>query len=93
MINSLDEKKDQLNLLLEYKDNIKSSIEQIRNIIQQSFPEEYDIAYQHWIPQILTALDKYEKWLPRGDQTMQKTIDRLNDKFTDKSGQTLKRFL
>ena len=87
-----EKEKYQLSSLLDHREKIKESISQIEQIIKEYFPEEYDVAYQHWIPQIITGLYNHKQWLPRGDQNMQKTIDRIHDKLTDKSGQTLKKY-
>ena len=72
--------KDQLNRLIDYRDQITDSLFHIERILKVYFPEEFDVAYQHWIPQITTALYEDKRWLPRGEQTMQHTINRLLDK-------------
>lgn len=73
------EQKDQLNNLMDYRDSISNSLFHIDRILKSYFPEQYADAYQHWIPQILTALDNSVKWLPRGQLTLQDTIDRIKD--------------
>jgi hypothetical protein len=73
------EQKDQLNNLMDYRDSISNSLFHIERILKTYFPEQYVDAYQHWIPQILTALDNEVKWLPRGQLTLQDTIDRIKD--------------
>lgn len=73
------EQKDQFNRLLDHRDQISSSMFHIERILKNYFPQEFDVAYQHWIPQILTALDNDVKWLPRGEVTFQNTIDRIKD--------------
>lgn len=81
------EQKDQFNRLIDYRDSITSSLFQIERILKDYFPEEFDTAYQHWIPQIITAINNDDRWLPRGEQTMQHSIERLVDKIetaTDK---------
>lgn len=79
------EQKDQLNSLMDYRDSIYNSMFHIERILKTYFPEQYADAYQHWIPQILTALDSSVKWLPRGQVTFQDTIDRIKD-HNDSSG-------
>ena len=74
-----EEQKDQLNSLMDYRDSISNSLFHIEQILKTYFPDQYSDAYQHWIPQILTALDKDVKWLPRGQLTLQDTIDRIKD--------------
>lgn len=75
-----EEQKHQLNRLIDYRDQITDNLFHIERIIKVYFPEEFDIAYQHWIPQITTALYEDKRWLNRGTQTMQHTLNRLTDK-------------
>lgn len=89
---SLDsQQKHQLNKLIDYRDQIVGSLFHIERILKQYFPEEFEIAYQHWIPQITTALYEEEKWLNRGDQTMQQAINRILDKNSTETGQNTKK--
>lgn len=89
------EQKHQLNKLIDHRDEISGAIFHIERILKVYFPEEFDVAYQHWIPQIMTALYDHDKWLPRGEQTLQDTIDRLLDKSseTNKSDHTTHKFI
>lgn len=80
------EQKDQLNSLMDYRDSISNSLFHIERILKTYFPEQYTDAYQHWIPQILTALDNDVKWLPRGQLTLQDTIDRIKDRSDNFGG-------
>ena len=73
------EQKDQLNALMDYRDSISNAMFHIEQILKTYFPDQYADAYQHWIPQVLTALDNDLKWLPRGQLTLQDTIDRIKD--------------
>lgn len=70
---------NKVNELLDLRDNISASIKEMTTILEQNFPKQFADAYQHWIPQILTALYNDTKWLPRGNITFQDTIDRIND--------------
>ena len=70
---------NQLNRLIDYRDEISKAMFNIERILKDYFPNEFDIAYQHWIPQILTALENDVKWLPRGQYSLQDTIDHIND--------------
>jgi soluble cytochrome b562 len=88
-----DEQKHQLNHLIEYRDQIVDFLFHIETTLKKFFPEEFDIAYQHWIPQIMTGLYDDDKWLPRGEQSMQKTINRLLDKANEKNDQNIKKFI
>ena len=88
-----NEQKYQLNKLIDYRDQITSSLFHIERIIKEYFPEEFDVAYQHWIPQITTSLYEDQRWLPRVEQTMQHSINRLLDKAQEQSSQTVSKFL
>lgn len=46
-------------------------------IIKQKFPEHYSISISFWIPQLITALEKNKKWLPRGDHSMEEILDKI----------------
>lgn len=89
------EQKYQINKILDHRDEITNAVFHIERILKQYFPEEFDIAYQHWIPQIVTALYEDKKWLPRGEQTLQDTINRLLDKANEnkENGQCVKKFI
>lgn len=85
--------KDQLNNLIDYRDQITESLFHIERILKVYFPEEFNIAYQHYIPQITTALYEDDRWLPRGAQTMQHTIARLLDKTNESLDKGLKKYI
>lgn len=82
-MNFSQEQKDQFNRLLDCRDEIVKNLFNIEQILKQYFPEEFNIAYQFWIPQITTALYSENKWLNRGERNMQQTIDRLMDKIAE----------
>ena len=69
--------------LSDYRNQILKCVESIQNILQQNkeCEKEYYLANSHYIPQIVTALMEVDKWLPRGNYTLQNTIDNLNDKI------------
>lgn len=71
--------------LLDAREEISKSLQKITTVLQIHFPKHYIDAYQHWIPQILTALHNDVKWLPRGQTNFQDTIDRIKDS-EDSSG-------
>jgi hypothetical protein len=75
----------QLDDLLDLREEMAQSLKKMGTILQIYFPDQYSDAYQHWMPQILTALDNDVKWLPRGKLTLQDTIDRIKD-CSDESG-------
>jgi hypothetical protein len=88
-----EDQKQQFNRILDYRDEISNSMFHIERILKTYFPDEFDAAYQHWIPQILTALDNDVKWLPRGQMTLQNTIDRILDKIKEDSGTGVSKFI
>lgn len=85
--------KYQFNKLLDYRDEITGSVFHIERILKTYFPEEFEIAYQHWIPQITTALYETDKWLPRGQRTMQQSIDRISDKIKNDNHQGVSKYI
>jgi len=74
-----DKQISKLSELEKHRENIQNNLAEIEGILQTYFPEEFSTAYQHWIPQIKTALNDNTKWLNRGIYTMQYTIDRILD--------------
>lgn len=78
-----NDQKNTVGHLIRCRENIAEILYEIGSILKKDFPEEYEIAYQYWIPQISTALYKDNKWLSRGDYSMQQTIDRILDKLSD----------
>jgi hypothetical protein len=75
-----------INDLLDLREDITQSIQKIELILRMNFPDQYEDAYQHWIPQVLTALYNDVKWLPRGQLTLQDTIDRIKDDVVESGG-------
>jgi len=84
--------RDQINCLIDYRDEIVKNLFHIERILKTYFPEEFEIAYQHYIPQITTALYEDKKWLQRGDHTLQQTINRLMDKAQE-TDQSIQKFI
>jgi|688.fasta_scaffold120469_4 hypothetical protein len=76
-MNLNSDQKNALEKLYLCRDSILQNVEEIQSILKQHFPEEYSIAYQFWIPQIITALYNHNRWLNRCDQNMEQTISRL----------------
>lgn len=87
------EQKDQFNRLMDYRDEISNAMFHIERILQTYFPEEFDMAYQHYIPQIITGLYQDDRWLPRGQHNMQQTIDRILDKINTDKGTGVSKFI
>lgn len=88
-----NEQKDQLNKLIDHRDEITKSLFHIERIIKHYFPEEFELAYQHWIPQITTALYDDTRWLPRGERTMQQTLNRLLDRAKDSDPKGVSKYI
>jgi len=87
------EQKNQINRLIDYRDQIVDSLFHIERILKEYFPEEFDVAYQHYIPQITTALYEDKKWLQRGEYTMQQTINRLLDKGQNSDNKGVSKYI
>jgi hypothetical protein len=80
-MNSNEDQKKTIQKLIDYRDQINDSLTQIETLLKVFFPDEFSIAYQHWLPQIKTALNDDTKWLPRGQYSMDYTINRILDKL------------
>ena len=78
------DKKQQFELMIAHRNTILESLNSISKILEKNFPEEYNMAYQHWIPQIHTALNNNDKWLPRGMHNFSDTINAILDKEFNK---------
>jgi len=76
-MNLTQEQKDQVNRLIDCRDEMVNSLFHIERILKTYFPEEFERAYQFYIPQITTALYENKKWLTRGEYSLQNTIDNL----------------
>lgn len=72
-----NEQKYQLNRLIDHRDELVNSLFHIERILKIYFPEEFDMAYQFYIPQISTAIHENKNWLSRGEYSLQNTIDKL----------------
>jgi hypothetical protein len=82
--------------LCDYRNQILKCLESIESILQQNkeCEKEYYLAHSHYVPQIVTALINDSNWLPRGQYTLQNTIDNLNDKILDnKSSNSIKKYI
>jgi hypothetical protein len=76
---------------LEYhRKTILEHLEMIESHLISNHPKQYELAYSHWIPQIITALKNDTRWLPRGEYTLQDTIDHIND---SQSGSGVKKYI
>jgi hypothetical protein len=71
--------KEALENLYSHRDHIEDHLNKIDTILKMYFSKEYDLAYQHWLPQMKTALRDNTKWLPRGQYSMDYTLNHLID--------------
>jgi hypothetical protein len=74
------EQQQQFNTLKDCADQILNNLDTMEKILVEHFPKEYSDAYQHWIPQIVTAIKTDNKWLPRGVMSFQDTASKILDK-------------
>lgn len=63
--------------LCQIKNEIFTLTKEAEDILKVNYPNLYSISISFWIPQIITALDQNEKWLARGDHTMQDMLDKI----------------
>jgi|688.fasta_scaffold08374_5 hypothetical protein len=82
-MNESQDKKEALNKLYECRENIEKYLAEIETIISVNFTDKYAIAYQHWIPQIKTALRNNTKWLSRGEYSMDDLIVNIEDNMKE----------
>lgn len=87
------EKIDALNQLLFHREKIEEHLKEIESILMTKFTDEYSVAYQHWIPQIKTALRENTKWLSRSDYSMDYTVNRITDKMIDTKDKGVFKFI
>lgn len=89
------EQRDQINRLIDYRDEMVGSLFHIESILKTYFPEEFERAIQFYLPQITTALYEDRKWLNRGEYSLQNTIDNLIErcKMVDSSDKNIKKYL
>ena len=83
-------RKEVIDKLEDHRDAIIAHMKGITDILKNSAPKQHTRAYSIWIPQIITALTRNTKWLPRGDYCMQDTLDDLREVSTKNSGSLYK---
>ena len=88
------EQQDQINNLVDCRDDMVDSLYHIERILKTYFPEEFERAYQFYIPQSTTALYENKKWLTRGEYSLQNTIDNLLERCKiNESDRATKKYL
>jgi hypothetical protein len=87
------QKQEALRNLYSHRDHMEDHLNKIESILQIYFPEEFAVFYQHWFPQIKTALRDDTKWLPRGQYSMDYTLNRLNDKVADSENKGVSKYI
>lgn len=85
--------KESLDKLYLCRDQIEKLLAEIESIIQINFESEYSVAYQHWLPQIKTALRDNTRWLPRGQYNMEYTLKRIEDNLANKSTKGVTKYI
>lgn len=75
------------------REDIENKLAEIEAILQVYFAEEFATAYQHWIPQIKTAVRDNLKYLPRGEYSMDYTIKRIEDKVIDNLDKGIQKYV
>lgn len=79
--------------LYKYREKIEDYLAEIESILRVHFTDQYYIAYQHWIPQIKTALRDDIKWLPRGQYSMDYTIEQIMDKISEDGSKGVTKYI
>lgn len=84
-MNLTESQRQALQNLFSSREKIEDILAEIEANLQVYFAEEFGIAYQHWLPQIKTALRNDTKWLNRGEYTMDYTLNRILDNLTNET--------
>jgi hypothetical protein len=84
---------ESLTKLYNLREDIENKIAEIEAIFQVYFCEEFSIAYQHWLPQIKTALRDNIKYLPRGEYSMDYSLYRIEDKIIDQNNKGVSKYI
>jgi hypothetical protein len=75
--------KDHISNLL----NLKDKVWEIEAYIRNFYPKYYEQCFQHWLPQIITAIKNDTRWLKRGQFSIEDTINSIRDSDNkDQSG-------
>jgi hypothetical protein len=76
--------KQTIEQLIFHRNSIIDHLESIKSLLNQTegCEKEYVVANSYYIPQIITALYYDSKYLPRGDHTLQETINHLCDSLS-----------
>jgi len=86
-------KQDSLNKLLDYRNQIEQILTNIDAVMMVDFSDEYSVAYEHWLPQIKTALRDNTRWLSRGPYSMDYTIKRIDDKINGSNDKGVSKYI
>lgn len=86
-------KTEALSDLYRFREKIEDYLAEIESILRVHFPDQYDVSYQHWIPQIKTALRDNTKWLPRGQYSMDYVIAQLVDKIIERNDKGVSKYI
>lgn len=89
----MNDKKAALEKLLCKRDQIFNELAEIESLLQVYFSDDFSVAYQHWIPQIKTALTDNTVWLPRGQYSMDYTIKSILDRLSIDTNKGVSKFI
>ena len=89
----MNDKKVALEKLLSKRDQILNDLAEIESLLRVYFSDDFSIAYQHWIPQIKTALIDSTTWLPRGQYSMDYTIRSILDRLSIDSDKGVSKYI
>ena len=93
-MNLTQEQRDQINSLIDCRDEMSKELFHIERILKTYFPEEFERAIQFYLPQITTALYEDKKWLSRGEYSLQNTIDNLLERCKmEQTKQNIQKFI
>jgi len=82
-----------LNKLYEHRENIENELAEIDALLMVYFADQYELVYQHIIPQIKTALRDNTKWLSRGNYSLDNIIANIEDKIIKDHHQGVSKYI
>lgn len=84
---------ESLGKLFSLREQIENNLAEIESILHVHFSEETAVAKQHWIAQIKTALKDNLVYLPRGEYSMDYTLNRIQDKIIDHNDKGVSKYV
>lgn len=65
------------NQLIDCKLEILVALREMKDILKQTFPNEYEIAYEHWIKDISLSIKKSNEFESKVGLTIEDTLSRI----------------